>query len=369
MVIYKAYKFRLLPSRRQVKLLRKHIGCARYAYNWALNQKKMYYEQNKKALHYAELSRVWTQHKREKEFLQDVSKWVTANALRNVEKAFSGFFRRVKQGIKPGYPKFKSKRHSKQSCTFTNDKILVEVNSSTIKLPVLGWIKMKQHRNIPGKILSATVSCRAGRWFVSVTTEQDAQVQSNQGSPVGVDVGITYFATLSTGEKIENPRHIDAKLRLLRRCSKQLSRKKSASKNREKAKTKLAVLHWRISNRRKDFLHKLSHRLATKYSLIVCEDLAVANMVKNPKLARSISDVGWGEFYRQLDYKSKWYGSEFQQVARFFPSSKKCSSCGLVKNDLKLSDRNWVCSCGIEHDRDLNAALNILAAGSAVAAC
>lgn len=370
MLINRAYKFRLLPTKEQDVLLKKHIGCARYAFNWALDTKKTFYEQNKKTLPYAELSRMWTQHKQKNKFLSEVSKWATANALRNVEQAFVNFFRRIKQKQKPGYPKFKNKKYSRQSCTFTNDKKAIALDDDKIKLPVIGLVKIKKHREVVGRIIFATISSQANRWFISITVEREIDIGKNNNPPVGIDVGITQFATLSTGEKIDNPRHLECSLKLLRRRSKQLSRKDKDSKNRDKARTKLAVLHWRIANRRHDFLHKISHRLAKNHGLVVCEDLAVANMMKNFRLARHIADVGWSELYRQLGYKCPVFGSKFQQINRWYPSSKKCNDCGKINHELELSDREWTCTgCGAVHDRDENASNNILAAGCAVTAC
>lgn len=370
MLINRGYKFRLFPTSEQETLLKKHVGCARYAYNWALEQKKTYYEQNKKTLSYAELSRLWTQHKKDTEFLRGVSKWSTSNSLRDVEKAFANFFRRIKQGQLPGYPKFKSKRSIKQTCYFANDIKTIEISNGRIKLPVLRWLRIKQHRQLTGRIISATVSYQANRWFVSITTEQKIDVNKNNNSAVGIDVGITNFATTSTGEKISNPRHLEHALSLIRRRSKQLSKKAKNSKNRDKARTKLEVLHWRVANKRRDFLHKLSCRLAKEYSLVVCENLAVANMMKNHKLARHIADAGWSEFYRQLNYKCPVFGSEFKQINRWNPSSKTCNICKEINCNLKLSDREWTCKgCGTVHDRDKNASCNILAAGLVATAC
>lgn len=370
MLINKAYKFRLLPNNEQEIMLKKHIGCTRYAFNWALEKKKNYYEQNKKALPYLELSRLWTQHKQENKFLGEVSKWVTANALRNVEKAFTNFFRRLKQGQKFGHPKFKSRKLGKQTCSFTNNETTIEISNNKIKLPIVSWLRLKKHREVIGKILSATVSFQAGRWFVSVLVRQELTIAKNSGVPVGIDVGISHFATLSTGEKIYNPRYLENSLKLLRRRSKQLSKKAKDSKNREKARTKLTILHWRIANRRRDFLNKVSCDLAKNYTPVICENLAIFNMLKNSRLARNIADASWSEFYRQLAYKCRWYGSEFRQISRWVPSSKTCNVCGEINRSLKLSDREWVCnSCGSTHDRDENASKNILAVGYTATAC
>jgi len=292
------------------------------------------------------------------------------NSLRDLDTAFDNFYRKCqlkKLGQwrgKCGYPKFKSKHQGRGS--FRLD-CPITVHEKSVRLPKLGLIRLKEHDYIPTwgvKVLSATVSEKAGRWFVSVQVEEEhVDPLPATGEPIGIDVGIKTLATLSTGETFDNPKALRSRLKALKRLSRRHSKKKKGSNNRKKAQRKLAKLHMRIANIRKDVLHKTTSAIVAKTklpaerpSVIVLEDLNVRGMLKNRKLSRAISDVGLGEFKRQLMYKAAFAGIEIKQVSRWFASSKTCSSCGNVKDELGLEERVYVCvECGYVADRDYNA--------------
>ncbi|MBE0526236.1 MAG: IS200/IS605 family element transposase accessory protein TnpB, partial [Candidatus Thorarchaeota archaeon] len=266
-----------------------------------------------------------------------------------------------KSGKKKGFPRFK-RRGVRDSFRLTGT---IKFHKRAIQLPIIGKIRIKEKRKsyYSGRILSVTVRRRANRWFVSVTVEEDIiDPQPVRGAPVGVDLGVKVLATLSNGTAFTNPRALGRRLRKLQQLSKSMSRKKKGSKNREKTKLRLARMYLKIFNIRQDTLHKVTTYLAKSHSRVVIEDLFVSGMLKNRKLARAIADVGFYEFRRQLEYKCGWYGSELAIVSRTFPSSKMCSRCGHRKKELALSEREYHCEqCGLEIDRDLNAALNLVA--------
>lgn len=291
--------------------------------------------------------------------MYEVSKCSPQEALRNCDLAFKNFFQRCKKKVKgkKGFPKFKSKKNGLGSFRLTGS---IKVFSNYVQLPRLGKIKLKERDYLPidNKILSATISEKAGKWFVSILVEEDINPINKSGDIVGVDVGIKTLATCSDGTTFSNPKALKNNLIKLKRLSKNVSRKAKGSNNRKKAVKKLAKLHYHISNIRKDYLHKITSILTKTKSKIVIEDLNVSGMMKNRKLARSIADLGLFEFHRQLEYKGKWNGCEIVIANRFYPSSKKCSNCGDIKQDLKLSDRIYNCDvCKFEVDRDLNASI------------
>jgi len=350
-------------------LLRRTIGCCRLVYNKALWQRSEAWTSGKKSLTYNDQSRALTAWKKTEglSFLNEVSSVPTQQALRHLQTAYSNFFaKRAK------YPSFKKRRNG-GSAEFTRSGFRLnkgEIYLAKLKEP----LAIRWSRPLPKDALptSVTVSMDAAqRWHISILCDDPTIVPLGQtSSVVGVDVGITHLATLSTGEKIANPRHDNREMARKRMLSKRYARTKKGSKNREKAQLKLARLHARIADRRRDHLHKLSTRLVHENQVIVVEDLNISGMVRNRSLARHISDVSWGELIRQLEYKCSWYGRKFVRVDRWFPSSKTCSSCGYIVDRLDLSTRHWQCkSCGSHHDRDHNAAKNILAAGLAVTAC
>ncbi len=288
------------------------------------------------------------------------SKCAPQEALRNLGQAFKNFQRGLKEGKQIGFPKFKSKGVN-DSFRLTGT---IRFEGRKIQLPRLGKIRIKEKRKqyFKGRILSVTVKRREDRWFVSVTVEEEIEDPKPIVSyAVGVDLGIKTLATLSDGTTFSNPRALGRRIKKLRKLSKSLSRKKKGSKNREKAKLRLARMHLEIFNVRQDTLHKLTTYLAKNHSRIVIENLCVSGMMKNRRLSRAIADVGFYEFRRQLEYKCQWYGSKLDVAKRTFPSSKRCSSCGHKKKELSLSEREYECEeCGLMIDRDLNAALNLV---------
>lgn len=347
--IYKDYKYELDPNNVQRTRLQQFAGTARYAYNWALGRIK-----NKETRPNAiQLHREWNTYKRENAaWWPTISKCVPQEAFRNLQKAFESFFKK-----KSKYPKFKSKKRSRNSFRLTGN---IKIEDKYVTLPRLGIIKLKEISNVEGRILAATITETAGKWFVSLRVQQEIEVPENQGPSIGVDLGVKNLATLSDGQVIEGPKALKSKLDLLKRIQRKLARTQKGSKRRERVKKRLAKLHYKVKCIRINSLHKLTTMLAKNYGTIGIEDLKVSGMVKNRCLARSISDMGWGEFRRQLEYKSVWYGSKLIVHNRFFPSSKTCSNCGEVKESLRLSERVYRCEhCGLIEDRDVNAAKNL----------
>lgn len=362
MLVQRGYKTEIAPNNKQKTLLAKNAGAARYAYNWALNIKREAMASRVKIPNAIELHRQLNELKQtELGWMYEASKCSPQEALRNCDTAFQNFFRRCKQKKgKKGFPRFKSKKNGLGGFRLTGT---IKVSNSHIQLPRIGKLKLKERGYLhDGKILSATVSERAGRWFVSLQMEEDIETPQNKPQrAVGVDLGIKTLATCSDGEYFDNPKALQNNLKKLRRLARQVSRKTKGGKNRKKAQKRLAKLHYRIACIRKDTLHKFTTALTKTKSRIVIEDLNVSGMMKNRCLSRAIADVGLFEARRQLEYKGKWYGCEIDHADRFYPSSKRCSSCGMMKNDLQLSDRVYVCSgCGNEIDRDVNAAINLL---------
>mgnify|MGYP001562057163 CR=1 FL=1 len=362
MKILKAFKTELNPNATQLTLLKKAAGAARWAYNWGLAKKKAAMEKKERIPTAIDLHKELNQLKKtEITWMYETSKCAPHEALRNLDKAFNNFFRNCKKKKKgkKGFPRFKSKHKNKDSFCLNGS---IHVFSDSIQLPRIGAVRLKERDYIPtdnAKILSATVSSCAGRWFVAVQMEVEIAQLPKNSHTIGVDLGIKTLATCSNGEIFENPKHLKRKEKTLRIRQKSLSRKRKGSANRKKAARKLARLHYRIANARKDYLHKITSKIISENQTIVLEDLNLSGMVKNHKLAKSISDVGMGEFRRQLEYKAKWYGRQVVVVDRYFPSSKTCSSCGTIKEDLKLSERVYKCDCGLQIDRDMNAAINL----------
>ncbi len=359
MKVNRAYRYELKPNTIQKVLLAQHAGCARFAYNWGLARRIALYQEEKKTVSAINQHKELNQLKKtDFPWMYEVSKCAPQEALRDLDKAFKNFFQGLKQGHKVGFPRFKKKGvHDSFRLTGT-----LKANGKSVQLPRLGKIRTKEATSINGRILSATVSREADRWYVSFTCEVEiSEPEPIEGDAVGIDVGLTHFAILSDGTKIEAPKPLGKYLKRLKRLSKKHSRKKKGSNNRKKSAMALARLHRHIRNIRQDFLHKLSTDLAKTKSEIVIEDLNVKGMIQNHKLARHISDVGWSEFRRMLEYKTRWYGSKLTLAPRFFASSKTCSNCGYPMKEMPLSVRKWECpQCGTEHDRDINAAKNLL---------
>ena len=364
----KAFKYRFYPSIEQESLLRRTIGCARLVYNKALSLRTDAWYKDKTRIGYNESSVMLTGWKKEENlsFLNEVSSVALQQGLRHLQSAFANFF-----AGRAKYPNFKRKS-SGGSAEFTKSAFKwkdgqVFLAKSTEALPI------RWSRAIPAGCEPSTITVRlspSGRWTVSMLVEVGIQSLLTSPNQVGIDLGITSLIALSTGEKIANPKAFKTKRTKLRKAQKALSRKVKGSNNRYKARSKVAKIHEEISDARRDFLHKLTTRLVRENQTIAVEDLAVKNMAKNPKLSLAISDASWGELVRQLEYKSDWYGREFIKIDRWFPSSKRCGHCGHVVDQLPLNIREWDCPrCGTKHDRDVNAAKNILAAGLAVSVC
>ncbi|MFX1559956.1 MAG: RNA-guided endonuclease InsQ/TnpB family protein [Promethearchaeota archaeon] len=365
MLVNKAYRYELDPNNRQRSSLRRHSGVARFAYNWGLEQRINFFRKNQGKDRFTDAIK---QHKllnslKKIQFpwMYECSKCAPQEALRDLHRAFQNFYRGRKKGQKVGFPRFKRKG-VRDSFRLTG---IIRFEGRKIQLPRIGKVRIKERKEVycNGRILSVTVRRRADKWFASVTVEEDIPDPTPiNGQAVGVDLGVKTLVTLSDGTVFANPRVLGRRIKKLRQLSRSLSRKKKGSKNREKTKLRLARMYLRIFNIRQDTMHKVTTYLAKSHSRIVIEDLCVSGMLKNRRLARAIGDVAFYKFRRQLEYKCMWYGSKLVVAPRTFPSSKLCSHCGHRKEELSLSEREYVCEqCGLEIDRDLNAALNLVA--------
>ena len=354
-----AHKIRLEPTREQEIYFRKATGTARFVYNWGLAEWKRMYQAGEKPTAF-KIKKMFNAIKRQEfPWITEVTKCAPEGAFMNLGNAFSNFLRgRAK------YPKFK-KKGKHDSFYLANDKF--RVDGKRIRIPKLGWVKMREALRFSGKIQSAVVSCTAGMWFVSISVELDHLPPPNKShASVGVDLGIHTLATLSTGETWENPRVLKSRERRLKRLQRQLGKKQKGSKNRAKVQLQLAKQYQRITNIRRDVTHKLTSSLVSRFGIISIEDLHVNGMLKNHSLAKHIADAAFGEIRRQLVYKTTWHGNTLNIVDRFFPSSKMCSCCGNINAELILTDRTYLCKrCGMVKDRDLNAAINLNKVGRA----
>lgn len=360
--VLRAYKTELDPSLEQRRRLVKHVGAARWAYNWGLRQKidaqGRGLEPTAIDLH-RELNAL---KKAELPWLYEVSKCAPQEALRDLDRAFRNFRRRDRRGHRAGPPRFKSRKRGLGSCRLTGS---IAVGERHIRLPRLGLLRLKEHGYLPVSrvhVLSATISERAGRWFVSVQVEQELNEPENAGPAAGVDLGILRLATVSDGAMFPSPRTLPKLQRKLRRAQKTVSRRKKGSHRRAKAAGEVARIYLHIANARKDLLHKVTSHLTKTKSVIGIEDLNTAGMLKNRCLAKAVSEAAFRRFRELLEYKALWYGASIVVADRMFPSSKACSNCGARRAAMPLSARIFQCpACGVELDRDLNAARNLLA--------
>ena len=361
----RAYQYRIYPTDEQKHLLARTFGCARFVYNWALRLRTdAYYKENKR-IGYHETSARLTQLKQLEEYawLNEVSSVPTQQALRHLDKAFRNFFEgRAK------YPTFK-KRRNQQSAEFTTSAFKWDGTSLTLA-KMTEPLDIRWSRPLPAGAKPSTVTVTkdcADRYFVSILIEEHIKHLDPIEQSVGADLGLKAFVILSTGEVVGNPKFFHKDEKQLAKAQRRHAKKRKGSKNRAKARVKVAKIHARIADRRRDFLHQLSTRLICENQTICVESLAVKNMVKNHRLAKAISDVGWSEFVSQLEYKAIWYGRTLVKIDKWYPSSKRCFDCGHVLDSLPLDIRGWTCpECGMAHDRDLNAARNIHAVGLTV---
>lgn len=359
MEVMRTYKFRIYPNAVQREWFARQFGACRFVYNHFLRARIDYCaahkdDPTKKGLTYHDTALALTQLKKAEgyEWLKETNSQALQHALRDLDTAYNNFFNKRAQ-----FPRFKSKR-GEQAFHIPQ---FFKVDGNHLTLPKIGTVKMVVHRPIEGVVRNVTIrKTPAGRYFAMLACRVEVSEPQTKQGEVGIDVGLKSFLVTSKGEVVEHPKHLLRAEKRLKRLQRSLSRRKKGSNNREKARLLVARQHEKVANARQDFLHKLSRRLVDENQVIYAEGLNVKGMLANHRLAKRIADSGWGELFRQLAYKSEWYGTTFHQIHRFYPSSKRCHGCGYIKQDLRLSDRTWVClECGVRHDRDLNAAINI----------
>ena len=353
--INKSYKFRINPTKEQIVLISKHFGATRFVFNRYLNSRKVTYLEEKKSLNYYDNANDLTVLKKDEQFvwLKEINSQSLQSSLRNLDTAYNKFFRKQTK-----FPRFKSK-FDRQSFTIPQS---VYIEDGKLQIPKFKkGIDINIHREIEGKLLFATISkSTTGKYYVSITCEVEYIPFEKINSKVGIDTGIKDLAILSDGKVYENIKTLKTNLKKLKYNQRQLSKKVKGSNSRLKQKSKLATVHEKVTNIRKDYLHKVSTEIIKNHDVICIEDLAVKNMMKNHKLAQAFSDVSLGAFYTMLEYKANWNEKTIVKIDRFFPSSKACNVCNYINQDLTLKDREWTCkSCNTVHDRDFNASINI----------
>ena len=359
----KSFVYRLYPNKEQEILFAKHFGCNRFIYNWALNLRKESYEQSGKTISKFELNKMVTQLAKKEEYswLQEVLSQSLQQSIQNLDTAYIKFFKE-----KTGFPKFKSKRTHRYSYRIPQN-VKIDFEEHKVFLPKIKWVNIRVDREFEGQIKSATVKqLPSGKYFVSILVEDGKDYQTKKqivhANAVGIDLGIKDFGILSDGTKIENPKFLRTKEQRLKVLQKRLSRKQKGSNNRNKQRIKVAKLHEKITNERKDFLQKLTTKLVkeSQFDTFCLENLNVSGMMRNHKLSKCIAEVSWCQFIEMLKYKCEWYGKNLVQIGQFEPSTKTCSHCGYKNTELTLKDREWICPvCNTYHDRDINAAINI----------
>lgn len=360
--MYKAYKYRIYPTPEQAQAIERTIGVCRLLYNLALETKIYAYKSHGVSLSAFDLQKQLPELKSLYPWIAEIDSQAAKAAVKRVEWSFNNFFRGC------GYPKYKSKRNG-GSFQCPSGIRRIDFDNSTLTIPKIKNIHIRISRVFDGQIKYITISkTSTGKYFASIVVEtvSETVIQPEVKNVIGIDLGITDFAVLSTGERVENPRHLRNSLKRLKMLQRRASKKKKGSNSRKKANKRVAMIHEKITNQRNDFLHKVSSKLIgdNQTDTICLETLAVRNMVRNHTLAQAISDVSWAEFIQQLEYKGKWYGKNVIKVDRFYASSKTCSDCGHKKDEMNLSERTWNCSnCGATHDRDINAAINIRNSG------
>ncbi|MCL8014671.1 transposase [Streptomyces sp. AS02] len=367
--VKRAFKYRFYPTDAQAAELSRTFGCVRKVYNMALSARTQAWTLRAERVNYNATSAMLTAWKKTEElaYLNDVSSVPLQQALRHLQMAFTNFF-----GKRAKYPRFKSRKKSRKSAEYTSSAFRFRDGELTLA-KTTEPLNIVWSRPLPEGAQPSTVTVSqdaAGRWFVSLLVE-DPGVRAFPATDaaVGVEAGLDHLLTLSTGERVANPRHGRRERARLARAQRELARKAKGSANREKARRRVARIHARITDRRRDTLHKLTTRLVRENQTIVIEDLTVRNLLKNGRLTRAISDAAWSDFRGTLEYKARWYGREVIVVDRWFPSSRLCSNCGSLQEKMPLHIRTWTCGCGVTHDRDVNAARNLRAAGLAVSAC
>lgn len=356
----KSYKYRLHPNKAQAEFFEKSFGCVRFVYNWALNQRIEAYQKDGTRIGWVESCKRLTELKKHEEmkWLCEVSIQSLQSAIRNMDSAFTRFFREKK-----GFPKFKSKKTSRKTFQFV-DQVYIDFETHHVKLPKIGEVKFGKGKVFNGKIGTCTVSkTPTGKYYISILVDDGIQMPEKApittGTAVGIDVGIKDFAVLSNGQVYFNPKFYEKDENRLKVLQRRLSRKQKGSNRRERARLAVAKQHEKIKNHRENFIHQVTSRIVRENQTVIIEDLNVEGMLKNHSLAKHIKSASWSEFFRQLQYKCDWYGKNLIRIGRFEPSSKMCL-CGYINKDLTLKEREWDCpQCGRHNDRDLLAAVNI----------